>query len=209
MKKYILLFAVFTVFNFVLAEQNLKKTPLVLQWEVFHPRNRDQISLIFRDHKVELIVNTSSYQKNKSPRLGRFESPINPSLTNLKNQIEQYYARLKNTTPLSSTIKDKRLKSKVTPHAPVFRINTEKIAHTSSYFQPLAQIINQVWDKYNWNCVECAVYKRKGRNIVRTVTKQKSSSQKQKKFSKKQLNCIKKQKRLLECIDRQFGILTI
>ena len=210
MKKYILLPIIFTIFYAV--SQNSNKTiqqPLVLQWEVFHPRNRDQISLIFRDQKVELIVNTSSYQKNKQPRLGRFESPINPSLTNLKKQIEQYYAHLKSTVPLSSIVKDKRLKPKIIPHAPILRINTEKINHTSSYFKPLTKIIRQVWKNYNWLCVECAVYQRKGRNIVRNVTRPKSSSQKQKKFSKKQLNCIKKQKSLLECIDRQFGIFTI
>ena len=210
MIKYILFPILFTIF--CASSQNSNKTiqrPLVLQWEVFHPRNRDQISLIFRGQKIELIVNTSSYQKNKKPRLGRFESPMNPSLTNLKKQIEQYYAHLKNTVPLSSITKDKRLKSKAVPHAPTLQINTEKITHKSSYFKPLTQIIRQVWEKHNWLCIECAVYKRKGRNIVRTVTKPNSSSQKQKKFSKKQLNCIKKQRRQLECIDPQFGIFTI
>ena len=212
MKKYILLPIIFTNFYVISQTSNKTKTvqqPLVLQWEVFHPRNRDQISLIFRDHKVELIVNTSSYQKNNQSRLGRFESSMNPSLTNLKKQIEQYYAHLKSTVPLSSIVKDKRFKPKTTPHAPVLRINTETIRHTSSYFKPLAQIIRQVWEKHNWLCVECAVYKRQGRNIVRIVTKPNSSSQEQKKFSKKQLNCIKKQRKLLECIDRQFGIFTI
>ena len=210
MIKHILLPIIFI--NYAIS-QNSKEmsssSPLVLQWEVFHPRNRDQISLIFHVQKTELIVNTSSYQKNKKPRLGRFESPMNPPLTNLKKQIEQYYTRLQSTIPLSSLVKDKRLKPKVSPHTPVIQINTEKIKHTSSYFPPLAQIIRQVWDKNNWLCIECAIYKRKGRNIVRTVTKPNNSSTKQKTFSKKQLNCIKKQGRQLECIDPQFGIFTI
>ena len=70
------------------------KKPLVLQWEVSHPRNTDQISLIFREKKVELVTNTSSYQKGKGVSLGRFESSLNPELKELKEQVGRYYARM-------------------------------------------------------------------------------------------------------------------
>ena len=61
-----------------------EKKPLVLQWEVSHSRNTDQISLIFRQKSVELVTNTSSYQKGRVARLGRFAFPLNSKLKAIK-----------------------------------------------------------------------------------------------------------------------------
>ena len=117
---------------------NAYKKPLVLQWEVSHPRNTDQISLIFREKKVELVTNTSSYQKGKGVSLGRFESSLNHELKELKEQVGRYYAHLKQTIPLSHLIKDPRVQAKVDPHAPVLRISEEEIPSQHPYFKPLA-----------------------------------------------------------------------
>ena len=204
---------------------NANKKPLVLQWEVSHPRNTDQISLIFREKKVELVTNTSSYQKGKGVSLGRFESSLNPELKELKEQVGRYYAHLKQTVPLSHLIKDPRVQAKVDPHAPVLRISEEKIPRKHPYFKPMALIIYQVWEK-EWTCVECATYKKTRKSIVRTVKKLKSKKKTGKKkasgktsktqwdksrqsFPKKLFNCVPKGKKKVECIDPRFGIFEI
>lgn len=201
------------------------KRPLVLQWEVSHPRNTDQISLIFREKKVELVVNTSSYKKGKMVRLGRFESSFTLELTDLKDQVGRYYARLGKTVPLSSLIKDPRVQTSVDPHAPILRINEEEIQNGSAYFNPLASIIYKVWER-EWICVECATYRKKRKSIVRTVKRLKTKqevrrrkisgkseknqwSKREQSFSKKHLNCIPTSKKRVECIDPQFGIFEI
>lgn len=211
-----------------------RKPPLTLQWEVSHPRNTDQISLIFRETTVELVTNTSSYQKGKIVWLGRFDSPLTLDLKDLKEQVGRYYNRLQKTVPLSSLIKDPRVRPAVDPHAPVLRINEEEISDKHPYFKPLASIIYQVWEK-DWLCIECATYKKKRKSIVRTVkrksvskTVRKSnlSSQSDNKkaqseslknqwkkshqsFPKKLLDCVPKGNKKVECIDPQFGIFKI
>ena len=205
----------------------LDKRPLVLQWEVSHSRNTDQISLIFREKTVELVTNTSSYQKGKVVRLGRFESPLTVELKDLKDQVGRYYARLKKTVPLSSLIKDPRVQASVDPHAPVLRISEEEIQSGHAYFKPLALIIYQIWER-EWTCVECATYKKTRKSIIRTVKKLKQGlkrsadkkkahgkisknqwNERKQNFSKKLLNCIPKEKKRVECIDPQFGIFEI
>ena len=209
------------------AASSTDKTPLVLQWEVSHPRNTDQISLIFRKDTVELVTNTSSYQKDKKVHLGQFESSLTLELKDLKEQIGHYYNRLKKTVPMSSLIKDSRIRPTVDPHTPVLRISEEEIQTGHPYFEPLASIIYQVWER-EWLCVECATYKKKHKSIVRTVKKLKSnlketmdqekvqskSSKNQwekskRSFSKKLLNCVPKGKKKIECIDPKFGIFEI
>ena len=202
------------------------KPPLVLQWEVSHPRNTDQISLIFKQKTVELVTNTSSYQKNKIVRLGQFESPLNLELKNLKEQVERYYVRLKKTVPISHIIKDPRVRPSIDPHVPVLRINEEEVHNEHPYFKPLASIIYQVWNR-QWLCVECAIYKKKRKSIVRTVRKLKNLKgmtdkekakdtipksqweEKKQSFPKKLLNCVLKGNKKVECIDPQFGIFEI
>ena len=200
--------------------------PLVLQWKVSHPRNTDHISLIFRQNSVELVTNTSSYQAGKIVHLGRFESPLNAKLKELKDQVNRYYNQLKKTVPLSSLIKDSRLRPSIDPHAPVLYINEEEIKNEQAYFKPLANIIYTVW-KHKWTCIECASYSKERKSVVRTVKKIKSEPKSKKggekkersevkkqwkkdkqKFSKKLLNCLPKGEKI-ECIDPQFGIFEI
>ena len=185
--------------------------PLVLQWEVSHSRNTDQISLIFRQRSVELVTNTSSYQKDgKIVRLGRFESPLNARLKELKEQVRRYYIQLRKTVPMSSLIKDSRFKSPVDPHAPVLHINEEKIKYGQVYFKPLANIIYKVWG-HQWTCVECAVYEKKEKSIVRTVKRIKSESKSEPASKIKKTAKVKKQwekskqrfsRKLLDCVPK-------
>ena len=182
-----------------------------------HSRNTDQISLIFRQNIVELISNTSSYQKKGSVRLGRFQSPMNPELKELKDQIKQYYIRLQQTIPLSHLIKDSRVQPIVDPHVPVLHINEEEIHEEHPYFKPLANNIYKVWER-KWICVECATYKKQQKSIIRTVrtlkpelngkTKKKWKQRKQS-YPKKMFECISKEKNKVECIDPEFGIFEI
>ena len=144
--------------------------PLTLQWEVSHSRNTDQISLIFRTNKVELITNTSAYQKGltrlgswssiKILRLGRFQTGLSPELKIIKNQVEQYYTNLKTTVPVADLIKDPRFKSSPDPHAPILRINEETVPAGHSYFKALKAIIHKVYE-HKWTCLECAEYRKK------------------------------------------------
>ena len=218
------------LFSFVNAEtgkvvSTFDKKPLVLQWEVSHLRNIDQISLIFKQKSVELVTNTSSYQKGQIVRLGRFESPLNSQLRTLKEQINRYYIHLKDTVPLSSLIKDSRFKPTTDPHTPVLRINEEIINHREAYFKPLSKLIYSVWN-HKWTCVDCVLYEKQKKSIVRTVKRVKlglkrevtdKEHNKAKKqwetnkqiFSKKQMNCVPKGKVKVECIDPQFGIFEI
>lgn len=218
----------FCIFFFLLIpnaypeKQDTKKTEvsekaLVLQWEVSHTRNTDQISLIFRQNIVELVSNTSSYQKKGSVRLGLFQSPMNPELKELKDQIKQYYIRLQQTIPLSHLIKDSRVQPIVDSHVPVLRINEEEMHEAHPYFKPLASIIYKVWER-KWICVECATYKKRKKSIVRIVRKLKTELkektkkkwvQRRQSFSRKILNCISKGKNKVECIDPRFGIFEI
>ena len=205
------------------------KPPLVLQWEVSHLRNTDQISLIFKQKTVELVTNTSSYQKDKIVRLGHFKSPLNFELKELKEQVKRYYVRLKKTVPISQLIKDPRVRPSTDPHTPVLRINEEEIHNQHPYFKPLVSIIYQVWNR-KWLCIECATYNKKRKAIVRTVRKLKLNpkekettvkgktqsmvsknqwEEKERSFPKKLLNCIRKVKKKMECIDPQFGIFEI
>ena len=201
----------------------VKIKPLVLQWEVSHPRNTDQISLIFRRNMVELVTNTSSYQKGKPVRLGRFQSPLTPELKMIKEQIKRHRTKLKQTVPVLSLIKDPRIpRPKPDPHAPLLRINEETIQERSPHFKSLAPVIYQIWE-HKWTCVECATYKKRRKSIIRTVKKLKSAKDSPKKtkkkktkwnttkqrFLKKFFNCVPKGKKKVECVDSQFGIFEI
>ena len=216
---YLWLFLI--IFSQIILFQNTafaKSKSLVLQQEVSHPRNTDQISIVFRQSTVELVVNTSSWQKeNNNPRLGRFVSNLTPKLKQLKKQIEQFHTQLKQTVSVLSLIKDSRFQPPPSPHAPILRINKEEIKEGHSYFQPLARIIHQIW-QVKWICLECTTYQRKGNTILRTLqsptlitnTKEPAIEKLKKRiFSKKKLNCIPKNKGKIECIDPHFGIFKI
>ncbi|MDE0118984.1 MAG: hypothetical protein OXM55_03125 [Bdellovibrionales bacterium] len=202
--------------------------PLVLQWEVSHSRNTDQISLIFKKKSVELVTNTSSYQKGRVVRLGRFEASLDQKLKKLKDQVTRHYKQLRKTVPVSSLIKDSRIKPPVDPHAPILHINEEQIKYEQAHFKTIANIIYTVWE-HKWTCIECALYDKNKKFILRTVKKRKSGPEsetkdkakkrskvkkreektQQQKFLKKLLNCLPKGKTKVECIDPQFGIFEI
>ena len=185
------------------------KKPLVLQWEISYPRNTDQISLIFRQETVELVTNTS-FQTEKSPRLGSFSIPGNSYFKILEKRIYQYYIRLKNTLPIASLIKGRKTQPPIHPHAPVLYINDQKIHHEHIYFKPLKDILFQEIKNKKWNCQECAAYKllnKKDTKIQRTVQKNKKTTTKT--FTKKQLNCRSENKNTWECVDPEFGIFIL
>ena len=194
-----------------------KDASLVLQWEVSHPRNTDQISLVFHQKEVELIANTSSYQTGKVIRLGRFKMAINPSALKLKKQIQVYYNNLKQTVPLSELIKDPRVQSPEASHAPVLRILDETLHYKHPHFNVLARVLHTAWDNA-WVCVECAVYTKTKKGILRTVKKVKARGKKHGKaqhtsvktmVSKKLFQCIPRGSGKEECVDPQFGIFEI
>ena len=192
--------------------------PLILQLEVSHPRNTDQISLIFRQSTVELVVNTSNWQQDqRSPQLGRFGSTLTPKLNSIKEQIKQIHIQLKKTVPVLSLIKDSRFKPLPSPHTPVLRINDEEIKEGHPYFESSASIIYQIW-KIKWTCLDCATYQKKGNRILRILqnlileihSKEAETKKFRKKiFSKKRLNCTPKSTGKMECIDPLFGIFEI
>ncbi len=229
MKRILFFFVFSSVIGLAKAnpEEETKTRPLVLQRVVSHSRNTDQISLIFKANKVEMVTNTSHLQEGKKPRLGWFESSMTPSLKLLKKRLERYQGRLKKTVPLSSLIKDKRIQPSHAPHAPYFRLNTREIKEGGAFFKELEDIIQQARDT-KWECVECAEYQKHKKGILRVVrtrtgreNQKESSPSKQdtkkpsrylvqkKVLSKKSLNCVRKTKSRWECVDNKFGIFEI
>ena len=214
----------------LLAGARAAQKALVLQWEVSHSRNTDQVSLIFRPKKVELITNTSLYQKGEIVRLGRFQSPLTSKWQKIQKRVSDYHKELTQTVPLSTLIKDKRFKLHPDPHAPVLRLNGEELKEGGIYFKELEAIIRQVWE-HKWSCVECAEYQRHKKNILRTVkvakadttnnrTKKAISKNKkngmtvqwrtQKKAgSYKDFKCVPKETGKVECVDERFGVFEI
>ena len=87
--KYKILSLCFLAIVFVHSEKVLSQIekPLVLQYQVSHSRNIDQISLIFKE-KLYLVVNTSSFQKLQPVRLGIFTLDMNKNLFQLKEEFE-------------------------------------------------------------------------------------------------------------------------
>ena len=195
---------------------SVSNKPLVLQWEVSHARNKDQISLIFKGTTAELVTNTDSYQRDKPVRLGRFKINMNLEFRVLRKRIRQYYLRLKSTVPMSSLIRDPRFQSRVDPHAPILCINEENIQEEHPYFESLVRIIRQIGEN-KWVCVACAIYTKEGNFIVRTVTETSFSrtrvgrnrQSRKKRFSREELSCFPKGKNKVECVDPEFGIFSL
>ena len=192
---------------------------MVLQWTVSHLRNTDQISLIFKQGSVEMVTNTSSWQKD-SPLLGRFSSRYTDHLTALKEQVGEYYTEWTNTVPVSSLINIEGFPIKeIDPHAPVLSLAGEAVPKNHPYFEPLSNIIYSIWEN-KWSCIECASYQKKRNSIVRTVTsstlpegrrKTPTTKKVRKTFSKAQLECIPKEEGQddIECVDPEFGIFEL
>ena len=210
--------------------------PLVLQYEVSHSRNTDQISLIFLEDKVKLVVNTSSWQKGKKARLGEFRSPLTPKLSDIKKRLESTYTYLKKHVSMASLVS--LPPPHPVPHAPVLQLKDQELKYMHPQFNSLAKIIYSVWEVAKWTCIDCATYKKRRNTILRKVTIQskgqkkvavrsqslkkqkkmtvKSSKEKQKtpltyntQFSIKQLSCRLKSSKTLECVDPQYGIFEL
>ena len=148
--------------------------PLVLQYQVSHPRNTDQVSLIFRQEDVELVVNKDYWQEEAMPRrLGRFRADYNGKLSRLKRRLERYHHRLMSTVPLLSLMDIPDLppmrERRPDPHAPRLSLGGEEIPSRHRVYEDLFGILESVWD-HRWRCFECASYRIEGDSIVRTMS---------------------------------------
>ncbi len=193
---------------------NFNKTPLVLQWEASHLRNTDQTSLIFSQDTLELVTNTSFGNDRESVHLGHFNSPLTPQLKILKEEIYQYYIRLKKTVPISSRIQNAQIPVSDDPHTPVLRINDQEINNDHIYFSYLEGILHNQVRNQNWECIDCAIYtllyKKESRSeikIQRTIKKEGKTTVKI--FSLEDLNCRLKERDSWECVDPESGTLTL
>ena len=193
--------------------QTLAK-PLVLQYEVSHSRQTDQMSLIFLEDEVKLVVNTSSWQETKTPRLGQFRSPLTPELSSLKGRLEGTYVNLQKYVSMADLVS--LPPSHPVPHAPLLRLSDQELESSHPQFDSLAKIIYSVWETADWTCLDCARYKKRRNKILRKVTvrsqnpegKTKATSHSTK-FSQKELSCHPKGSKNLECVDPQYGIFEL
>ena len=193
------------------AKTSSSPKPLLFQFRVSHQRNVDHISLVFRGDKLQLITNTSSYQKSKTPSLGVFEINMNPDLKDLEQKLQAYYKELSSTISMLDFINKEgiKLRKSIDPHAPIIQINEEKIEDDDIKFGQLMPIIQNIWE-HKWECMECATYSKKENRIIRTIKKPKQGEQEVvKTFSKQQLRCYDKPDKQVECVDPQFGIFEI
>ena len=147
--------------------------PMVLQYQVSHSLNTDQISLIFRQESVELVVNKDYWQEDAMPRrLGRFRADYNGELSRLKRKVGLYHDRLKRTVPLLSLLDVPDIPSMrergPDPHAPRLSLGGEEIPSRHRVYEDLFGILESVWD-HRWRCLECASYRIEGDSIVRTM----------------------------------------
>ena len=148
--------------------------PLVLQYQVSHSLNTDQVSLIFRQEFVELVVNKDYWQKEAMPRrLGRFRADYNGELSRLKREVGLYHDRLKRTVPLLSLLDVPDIPSMrergPDPHAPRLSLGGEEIPSGHRVYEDLFGILESVWD-HRWRCLVCASYRIEGDSIVRTMS---------------------------------------
>ena len=205
--------------------------PLVVQQTVSHPRNTDQISLIFREESAEYVTNVFLWKSDGPPRLGRFRSLMTKKLHRMKRQAERCRDRLENTVPLLSLIKHPRRQSH-DPHAAVLTVGGEAVHEKHPCFKILSRLLQEAREIIT-ACIECASYKRKGELIERTAkgifalnaiglnNRIKSggkalspedllrSQEEVKTFSEKELDCIPKSGGKTECLDPQFGSFKI
>lgn len=161
-----------------------EERPVVLQYQVSHSRNVDQISLVFRQDTVQLVVNTDSWQEETMPpRLGIFEASYNRELSRLKRELEYYRHHHTNTVPLFSLMEVPDVPGfppMPDPHASRIFIGGEEVSSRHDHYKDLFGIIRSAWD-HPWSCVDCASYRMQGDSIVRTITL--STSDRQHRFS--------------------------
>ncbi len=194
------------------------KSPLVLQMKVSHPRNVDQVSLIFKENTVNLVNNVhqiSSNSKHRKPiQLGQFQTGLTRDFKLFRRQIQAYKKLLdKSQTRINKSQILRAIGSvkKVTPHVPSIYIGGDgrvrEVKKGHPYFQPLKRILMKSMQK-KYKCVSCATYDKKGKSIIRTVKEQGKSIQKRT-FSRKNLQCFQVDKKKMECVDETYGIFEI
>ena len=123
------------------------KLPLVLQYQISHSRNVDQISLIFKE-ELYLVTNTSSFQTSQPVRLGVFKLAMNPELFQLKKQIQKHYTRLNQTISILDYMDiGDAIQMSHQSSAVLLKINDEEVDHFDIGFRPLMDIINHIWEK--------------------------------------------------------------
>ena len=149
--------------------------PVVLQYRVSHPRNTDQVSLVFRQDIVQLVVNTDFWQKETMPRrLGMFGALYNRELSRLKRRLELYHDYHTHTVSILSLLDIPDIPGLTPtpdpiPHAPPsISIGGEEVSSKHDHYEALFGIIRSVWD-HKWICVHCAFYRIRGGSIMRTI----------------------------------------
>ena len=148
-----------------------EERPLVLQYQVSHSRNVDQISLIFGQDTVRLVVNTDFWQKEAMPpRLGIFEAGYDRELSHLKRRVERYHHIQVNTVSFRSLMDLPYVPNPPRPVSGASRIfiGGEEVSSGRPHYKVLFGIIRSVWD-HQWSCVHCASYRMQGDSIVRTI----------------------------------------
>ena len=198
------------------ADSEAEQSPLLLQYQVSHPRNVDQISLLFRE-KIQLVTNVFT-SESRPVRLGWFELAMDPEL---QQQIQTHYdglqARVRRISDPPgqphTTIVHRDDQTTAThihpPHETIIRINDEvTYSGLDMEFHPLLQIIRHVWER-EWKCVECATYTKDGNAIVRVVKKPSNKQGVTTIFLRKELNCYPTDSDQWECVDPEWGIFEL
>ncbi len=94
------------------------------------------------------------------------------------------------------------------PHASIIRVGMNgqsiEVRESNPYFKSLHRILLDA-QKHKWECLSCAEYKKKGKDIVR-IFKKKGRKPASMLFSKNKLQCLNLSQKRLECLDHQFGL---
>ena len=189
-----------------------KVKPLVLQMQVSHLRNTDQISLIFKEKRLILVTNYYQSVSKQPVQLGQFQIALTPQMRLFKRQIRAYKRLLDKDNPDSKTSENSRAIASI-PHAYQIGITGDGKLRTISkkhpYFAPLKRILMEARQNQNrYRCVSCATYYKKNQSIIRVIKKRGKPPQRQK-FSKEQLQCRQIGKKKLECVDKAYGLFEI
>lgn len=210
---FIAIFLVSTTRTFAeVTKAPAKEKPLVLQMQVSHLRNTDQVSLIFKGKRLLLVTNVHQFsvKPTKTVRLGEFQTRITSRWRLLKRQIQAYKRLLDKDNPGGASESSRAMAS--IPHAYQVKIGGDGRFRTISkehpYFAPLKSILMEaIQNQKRYRCISCAAYYKKKKSIIRVVKKHGKSPQR-KKFSKEQLQCRPIGKKL-ECVDKDYGLFEI
>ena len=190
------------------AKTNRQFPILTLQWEVSQPTGQHQMSLVFKEDRVDMFTNTAFWQGALSPRLGHFTSAWSEVWQVKRERIDIYLSLLKasQSTPRENLPEGIMELIQESPHAPVIRLNGYEIGEGDSYFSVLEDIFPSIWKHHQWSCIDCAIYKklRFKRGIERQRTFKNGNTDK-KIFSREEMKCYSVNRKLLECTDTHNG----